>query len=383
MSKQDYYKTLGVTQSSDEREIKRAYKKLAMKYHPDRNPGNKNSEEKFKTIKEAYEILIDPKKRTAYDQYGHSAFEQGNSTGNNNTFTHSFSSNSDFSDIFGDVFGDIFGGTRKQKSERQGSDLRYDMTLTLEEAVRGTIKEIKIPTLQKCPTCYGYGTKTGTKPQFCPTCRGNGQIQMRKGFFTVQQTCPQCHGEGNFIRDPCRRCHGNGRIEISKTLSVKVPPGVDTNDKIRLNNEGEAGENGAMAGNLYVQINVKKHPIFEREENNLYCEVPISFSMAALGGEIEVPTLDGKVKLKIPCETQSGKLLRIRGRGVKSIRNNNRQGDLLCRIIVETPVNLNDLQKDLLYKLGESFNGFKGEKNSPKSKRFFEGVKRFFDDLTR
>ncbi|XBC38316.1 MAG: molecular chaperone DnaJ [Buchnera aphidicola (Floraphis choui)] len=381
MSKQDYYQILGVSQSSDERDIKKAYKKLAMKYHPDRNQGNKIAEEKFKKIKEAYEVLNDSKKRAAYDQYGHSAFEQGNS-GNNNTFTHSFSTNSDFGDIFGDVFGDIFSGGRTRKSSK-GSDLHYNMSLTLEESVRGVIKEIRIPTLQNCPSCYGHGTQSKSKPQNCNMCHGNGQIQTRKGFFTVQQTCPQCQGKGNIIRFPCYSCHGNGRIEKSKILSVKIPPGVNTNDQIRLNNEGEIGENGAISGDLYVQITVKKHPIFEREENNLYCEVPINFSTAALGGEIEVPTLDGKIKLKIPSETQSGKLFRIKNKGVKSIRDRN-QGDLLCRVIVETPVNLNEQQKFLLHKLGESFGGFKGEKNSPpRSKRFFEGVKKFFDDLTK
>ncbi|XBC39365.1 MAG: molecular chaperone DnaJ [Buchnera aphidicola (Nurudea shiraii)] len=379
MSKQDYYKILGVNQSSDEKDIKTAYKKLAIKYHPDRNQGNKTAEEKFKKIKEAYEVLIDTKKRAAYDQYGHAAFEQGNP--NTNTFTHTFSTSSDFSDIFGDVFGDIFGGNRT-KTPSQGSDLRYNMQLTLEEAVRGTTKNIRIPTLQTCSSCYGYGTQSKSKPQNCQKCFGKGQIQMRKGFFTVQQTCPQCRGKGTFIQFPCYTCHGRGRIEKSKVLSVKIPPGIDTDDRIRLNNEGEAGENGANPGDLYVQIKVKKHPIFKREENNLYCEVPINFSMAALGGEIEVPTIDGKVKLKVPSETQSGKLFRIKEKGVKSIRNN-RKGDLLCRVIVETPINLNEKQKHLLYQLGESFAGFKGDKNSPQSKRFFEGVRRFFDDLTK
>ncbi|QCI23179.1 molecular chaperone DnaJ [Buchnera aphidicola] len=379
MSKKDYYQILGVSQSSDDRDIKKAYKKLAMKYHPDRNPGSKIAEEKFKQIKEAYEVLNDSKKRAAYDQYGHTAFEQGNSS--NHTFTHTFSTNSDFSDIFGDVFGDIFSG-RKTRKASQGSNLRYNMNLTLEEAVKGTTKTIQIPTLQICSSCNGYGTQSGSKPQNCLKCHGNGQIQIRKGFFTVQQTCPQCQGKGSVIQFPCYTCNGHGRIEKSKILSVKIPPGVNTDDQIRLNNEGEAGENGAASGDLYVQISVKKHPIFSREENNLYCEVPISFSMAALGGEIEVPTLDGKVKLRIPSETQSGKLFRIKEKGVKSIRNN-KKGDLLCRVIVETPVNLSEQQKYLLYQLGESFGGFKGEKNSPRSKRFFEGVKRFFDDLTK
>ena len=377
MAKKDYYQVLGVTHSSEERDIKKAYKRLAMKYHPDRNQGDKNAEKKFKEIKEAYEILIDPKKRAAYNQYGHAAFEQGSTNGN--TFNHSFSSTADFGDIFGDVFGDIFGSGRKSRGT-QGSDLRYNMELNLEEAVRGITKEVRIPSLQTCNICHGTGSKNKNALQNCPSCHGKGQIHIRKGFFTVQQSCSTCHGNGSIIKTPCNICHGNGRIQTSKILSVKIPPGVDTDDRIRLNNEGESGIHGAKSGDLYVQITVKKHPIFEREENNLYCEVPINFSMAALGGEMEVPTLDGRVKLKIPKETQSGKLLRIRGKGVRSVRNRH-QGDLFCRVIVETPVNLNDKQKHLLYELGESFNGCKGEKNSPQSKRFFDGVKRFFDDL--
>jgi molecular chaperone DnaJ len=378
MAKKDYYQILGIPKTAQEREIKKAYKKLAMKYHPDRNQGDKTSEGKFKEIKEAYEILINEEKRNAYDQYGHAAFENGHS--NNNTYS-TFTSSSDFGDIFGDVFGDIFGGNRTQRTKK-GSDLCYNMEILLEEAVKGTKKEIRIPTLQKCKTCYGSGANTGTKPYSCNTCHGKGQVHIRKGFFTVQQSCPTCNGKGTVIKDPCHTCRGQGRVETYKTLSIKIPPGIDNNDRIRLNNEGEAGANGAQSGDLYVQITVKKHPIFEREENNLYCEVPINFTMAALGGEIEVPTLDGRVKLKIPCETQSGKLFRIRGRGVKSVQNRH-QGDLLCRVVVETPVNLNEQQKNLLYELGNSFNGFKGEKNSPRSKRFFDGVKRFFDDLTK
>jgi len=377
MAKKDYYQILGIPKSAEEREIKKSYKRLAMKYHPDRNQGDKSAEEKFKEIKEAYEILINEEKRSAYDQYGHAAFENGQS---NNTYS-TFTSSADFSDIFGDVFGDIFGGSRNQRAKK-GADLCYNIEILLEEAVKGTKKEIQIPTLQKCKMCYGSGAKNGNKTRICSTCHGKGQIHSRKGFFTVQQSCPKCYGKGSVITDPCNSCRGQGRIETYKTLSVKIPPGVDTNDRIRLNNEGEAGANGAQSGDLYIQITVKKHPIFEREENNLYCEVPINFTMAALGGEIEVPTLDGRVKLKIPCETQSGKLFRIRGRGVKSVQNRN-QGDLLCRVVVETPVNLNEHQKQLLHELGNSFNGFRGEKNSPRSKRFFDGVKRFFDELTR
>ncbi|MXP56467.1 molecular chaperone DnaJ [Pantoea sp. Mhis] len=378
MAKSDFYEILGISKSADEREIKKAYKRLAMKYHPDRNPGDKNAEAKFKEIKEAYEILTDAQKRAAYDQYGHRAFEQGSSGFSNGNFTNT---NTDFSDIFGDVFGDIFGSGRRQRASR-GTDLRYDIELSLEEAVCGVTKEIRIPSLEECKVCHGSGAKIGTQPQTCKTCQGNGQIQMRQGFFTVQQTCPTCHGRGSVIKDSCASCHGRGRIESTKTLSIKIPAGIDSGDRVRLSGKGEIGEHGSAAGDLYVQVSIKKHPIFNREANNLYCEVPINFSMAALGGEIEVPTLGGRVKLRIPSETQTGKLFRMRGKGVKSIRGSG-IGDLLCRVVVETPVNLNEKQKTILRELAESFNGPTGEKNSPRSKNFFEGVKKFFDDLTR
>ncbi|CAK9883984.1 MAG: Chaperone protein DnaJ [Candidatus Erwinia impunctatus] len=373
MAKKDYYEVLGVSRTAEEREIKKAYKRLAMKYHPDRNPGDKESEAQFKEVKESYEILSDSQKRAAYDQYGHAAFEQGGMGGGGG-------GGADFSDIFGDVFGDIFGGGRRQRASR-GADLRYNMELTLEEAVRGVTKEIRIPTLETCEVCHGSGAKEGSQPQTCTTCNGQGRVHMRQGFFTVQQPCPTCHGRGTVVKDPCHACHGQGRVEKYKTLSVKIPAGVDTGDRIRLSGEGEAGEMGAPAGDLYVQVQVRQHHIFEREENNLYCEVPISFVMAALGGEIEVPTLDGRVKLKIPAETQTGKLFRMRGRGVKSVRGGS-EGDLLCRVVVETPVNLNEKQKELLRELAESLGGDSGENYSPRSKSFFDGVKKFFDDLT-
>ncbi|AWH90614.1 molecular chaperone DnaJ [Buchnera aphidicola (Melanaphis sacchari)] len=379
MPKKDYYQILGISKSAEDREIKKAYRKLAMKYHPDRNQGDKNSENKFKEIKEAYEVLINEEKRSAYDQYGHAAFENGNNQ--QNTYS-TFTSSSDFGDIFGDVFGDIFGNNSRNQRVKKGSDLCYNMEISLEEAVKGVIKEIRIPTFQKCNSCYGTGSNNGSKPNRCSMCQGKGQIHMRKGFFTVQQSCPSCQGQGSVIKNPCRICRGQGRIKTHKNLSIKIPPGIDTNDRIRLNNEGEAGINGAEPGDLYVQMTVSKHHIFERKENDLYCEVPINFAMAALGGEIEVPTLDGRVKLKIPSETQSGKLFRIRGRGVKSVQNRS-QGDLLCRIVVETPVNLNTQQKYLLKELGNSLNSIQNNKNSPRSKRFFDGVKRFFDDLTK
>ncbi|KMJ47047.1 molecular chaperone DnaJ [Xenorhabdus khoisanae] len=378
MAKQDYYEVLGVSKTADEKEIKKAYKRLAMKYHPDRNQGDKDAESKFKEIKEAYEILTDSQKRAAYDQYGHAAFEHGGMGGG----AGGFGGGADFSDIFGDVFGDIFGGGRRQQRPSRGSDLRYNMELTLEEAVRGVTKEIRIPTLETCDSCHGSGAKAGTSPETCSTCHGAGQVQMRQGFFAVQQPCPQCHGRGKIIKNPCGKCHGHGRVEKYKTLSVKIPSGVDTGDRIRLSGEGEAGEHGAPSGDLYVQVQVKTHHIFERDGSNLYCEVPINFATAALGGEIEVPTLDGRVSLKIPAETQTGKLFRMKGKGVKSVRGGV-QGDLLCRVVVETPVKLNEEQKELMRKLGESFGGKSGETNSPRSKSFLDGVKKFFDDLTK
>lgn len=375
MAKLDYYSILGVSKNAEEREIKKAYKRLAMKFHPDRNPGNTEAEVKFKEIKEAYEILTDTKKRAAYDQYGHAAFEQGMGSSG-----FSEGNTTDFSDIFGDVFGDIFGGNKRQRSSR-GADLRYEIELSLEEAVRGITREIRIPTLEECSICHGSGAKLGSAATKCPTCHGQGQIQMRQGFFAIQQTCPTCHGKGKFIKEYCYKCQGKGRVEKIKNLSVKIPSGVDTGDRIRLSGEGEVGGRGSSSGDLYVQIKVRKHAIFEREENNLYCEVPINFTMGALGGEIEVPTLNGRVKLKIPAETQTGKLFRMRGKGIRSIRNGN-QGDLLCRVVVETPVRLNEKQKQLLRELEDSFGGSNSNQNSPRSKSFFDGVKKFFDDLT-
>ncbi|MBG3079486.1 molecular chaperone DnaJ [Proteus mirabilis] len=379
MAKRDFYEVLGLSKNADEKEIKRAYKRLAMKYHPDRNQGDKESESKFKEIKEAYEILSDAQKRAAYDQYGHAAFEQGGFGGQGGG---GFGGGADFGDIFGDVFGDIFGGGRRQQRASRGSDLQYNMDLTLEEAVRGVTKEIRIPTLETCDKCHGSGAKEGTSAETCSTCHGAGQVHLRQGFFTVQQACPTCHGRGKVIKEPCSKCHGDGRVERYKTLSVKIPAGVDTGDRIRLSGEGEAGENGAPAGDLYVQVHVRQHHIFERDGNNLYCEVPINFAIAALGGEIEVPTLDGRVKLKIPAETQTGKMFRMKGKGVKSVRSST-VGDLMCRVVVETPVKLNEKQKELMEQLGESFGGKSGEKNTPRSKSFLDGVKKFFDDLTK
>ena len=375
MAKQDYYELLGVSKSADEKEIKRAYKKLAMQYHPDRTQGDKEKEEKFKEIQEAYEVLSDKQKRANYDQYGHAAFEQGFGAGGGGF------GGADFGDIFGDMFGDIFGGGgRRRQRVVRGDDLRYDLEITLEEAVKGTTKDIKIHTLAPCEPCHDSGAESGSKVETCPHCHGSGRLRRQQGFFVTETVCPTCHGTGKKIEKPCKTCHGDGRVNKPKNLSVKIPTGMDTGNQLRLSGEGAAGENGAPAGDLYVVIHVKEHHIFERDGSNLYCEVPISFTMAALGGEIEVPTLDGRVKLKIPEETQTGKLFRMRGKGVTSTRSGY-AGDLICRIVVETPVKLKEEQKALLRKLEESLEG--QTKQRPKSSSFLDGVKRFFDDLTK
>ncbi|MBN56947.1 MULTISPECIES: molecular chaperone DnaJ [unclassified Thalassolituus] len=374
MSKRDYYEVLGVSRDVDAKELKKAYRKLAMKYHPDRNPDDKDADAKFKEATEAYEILGDQQKRAAYDQYGHAGVDPNAGGGGFG------GGGANFSDIFGDVFGDIFGGGGGRGGRggpQRGSDLRYTMELSLEEAVRGIEKKIRVPTLTSCETCDGSGAKPGTSPKTCGTCGGAGQVRMQQGFFSVQQTCPTCRGQGTMIEDPCNSCHGRGVKEETKTLSVKIPPGVDTGDRIRLSGEGEAGAMGGPAGDLYVQVSVKEHELFHRDGRNLYCDVPISIVDAALGGELEVPTLDGRVKLKIPAETQSGKLFRLRGKGVTPVRGGT-AGDLLCRVQVETPVNLSNEQKDLLMKFQESLTG---EKHSPQKKSWFEGVKRFFEDI--
>jgi molecular chaperone DnaJ len=375
MSKRDYYEVLGVNQDASEQEIKKAYRRVAMKHHPDRNEGDKASEDKFKEASEAYEVLSDSQKKAAYDQYGHAGVDpQGAGMGGFN------SGGAAFSDIFGDVFGDIFSGSQRRPSGPQrGSDLRYNLEVDLEDAVKGSTVKIRVPTLVACEECHGSGAKKGTKPKDCGTCGGVGQVRMQQGFFAVQQTCPNCRGKGKVISDPCGSCYGRGRVEEQKTLSVKIPPGVDTGDRIRLAGEGEAGPEGGPAGDLYVQIAVREHKIFERDGKHLYCEVPISFADAALGGELEVPTLEGRVKLKIPAETQTGKLFRLRGKGVKPVRGGS-VGDLLCRVEIETPVNLNKKQKEVLQELQASLRDG-GNRHSPKRNSWFEGVKSFFDDM--
>lgn len=375
MAKKDYYEVLGVARNASEAEIKKAYRKLAMKYHPDRNP-DKDSATKFQEISEAYEILTDAQKRAAYDQFGHAGIE-GQASGGGGGFG-GFGGFSAFEDIFGDMFGSSSRGGARQSRAQRGADLSYNLDLSLEEAVHGTEKTIRIPTLVHCKTCDGSGAKKGTKPQTCRQCEGSGQIRLQQGFFTVQQTCPICRGEGTIIVDPCSTCRGHGRVQEYKTLMVKIPAGVDTGDRIRLAGEGEAGSHSGLTGDLYVQVNVKNHPIFTRDGNDLHCEVPISFTMAALGGEVEVPTLGGRVKIKIPSETQSGKLFRLRGKGVKHVRGGN-PGDLLCQVMVETPVNLTAKQKDLLKQFQDELTA-DNTNHSPKTSSWFDAVKRFFSD---
>ncbi|AHI31594.1 MULTISPECIES: molecular chaperone DnaJ [Marinobacter] len=374
MAKRDYYEILGVSREADEKEIKRAYRKLAMKYHPDRNPDDEDADHKFKEASEAYEILSDSSKRAAYDQFGHAGVDgsAGGGFGGGG-------GGASFSDIFGDVFGDIFGGGRGGRNTR-GADLRYTLELDLEEAVKGKTVQIRIPGHTECNTCDGSGAEKGSRPEACGTCNGMGQVRMQQGFFTVQQACPTCRGSGKIIKNPCKKCHGAGRIQEEKTLSVKVPPGVDTGDRIRLSGEGEMGVEGGPSGDLYVQVAVREHSIFTRDGRNLYCEVPISIVDASLGGELEVPTLDGRVKLKIPPETQTGKLFRLRNKGVSPVRGGP-SGDLLCRVVVETPVNLTKRQKELLEEFQKTLDGGDGNQHGPRKTSWFEGVKSFFDEM--
>jgi molecular chaperone DnaJ len=373
MSKRDYYEVLGVNRDAEVADIKKAYRRLAMKWHPDRNPDDASADAKFKEATEAYEVLADEQKRSAYDQYGHAGVDPSMGGGFDGT---------SFSDIFSDVFGDIFsggGGGRGRSSVQRGADLRYVLDLSLEQAVSGDNVEIQVPVLAACEACDSTGAKPGTSASTCPDCGGAGQIRVAQGFFSLQQTCPRCRGNGKVITDPCSQCGGSGRREKRKTLSVKIPAGVDTGDRIRLTGEGEAGFNGGPPGDLYVQIEVKPHRLFTREGRNLFCEVPLSFVDAALGGEIEVPTLNGRVKLKIPAETQTGKVFRLRGKGVTPVRGGG-VGDLLCRVLVETPVRLSDRQKQLLRDFQQSLSDG-GGKHSPQETSWFQGVKDFFEGL--
>ncbi|UVW28408.1 molecular chaperone DnaJ [Massilia sp. H6] len=377
MAKRDFYEILGVAKNASEDDIKKSYRKLAMKYHPDRNPDNKEAEEKFKEVKEAYEMLTNPEKRDAYDRYGHAGVDPNMGGGGGGG---GFGAGG-FGDL-GDIFGDIFGGGRGRgggggPQVYRGADLRYNLEITLEQAANGYETTIRVPSWDKCDTCHGSGAKPGTQPVTCTTCAGHGQVRMQQGFFSIQQTCPKCHGNGKIIPEPCAACGGAGRIKRNKTLEVKIPAGIDNGMRIRSTGNGEPGTNGGPAGDLYVEIHIKPHAVFQREGDDLHCEMPISFSKAALGGEIEVPTLTGKVSFTVPEGTQTGKTFRLKGKGIKGVRSGY-VGDLFCHVNVETPVKLTDKQKDLLREFERSTNEG-GGKHSPQSKGWMDKVKDFFE----
>lgn len=376
MAKRDYYEILDVSNDASADEIKKSYRRLAMKFHPDRNTDDAGAEEKFKEAKEAYEVLKDADKRAAYDRFGHEGVRAGGQAGGG------FSSEG-FSDIFGDVFGDIFGGGGGRRGASQvfrGADLGYELKLDLERAVRGESVTIDVPTQVACDDCSGSGAAKGSEPVKCTTCAGVGQVRMQQGFFSIQQTCPACKGAGTQISDPCKTCNGRGRNSKTKTLNVKVPAGVDDGDRIRLSGEGEAGRNGGPSGDLYVEIRVEPHKIFEREGSDLSCEVPISFATATIGGDVELPTLNGTVSLKVPEGTQSGKVFRLRGKGVTTVRDH-RTGDLFAKVAVETPVNLTAEQETLLKKFEDSVSAG-GDRHNPRAGGWLESVKRFFERIS-
>ena len=376
MAKRDYYEVLGVNRDADEETLKKAYRKLAMKWHPDRNPDNPKAEEHFKEAKEAYEVLCDGNKRAAYDRHGHAGVDPSAGAGAGAAY-------GSFADAFGDIFGEIFGGAaggggRNRSGVYRGADLRYNLEISLEQAAHGTETKIRIPTSEECGTCKGTGAKPGTQPKTCPTCHGHGQVRMQQGFFSIQQTCPHCHGTGKVVTDPCGTCHGTGRVKGHKTLSVKIPAGVDEGDRIRLAGEGEHGMNGGPAGDLYVQLHIKQHAVFTRDGDDLHCEMPISFATAALGGEIEIPTLDGSAKIKVPGETQSGKAFRLRGKGIKGVRSST-HGDLFCHVVIETPVNLTERQKELLREF-EATTARHSDRHNPRAKSWMDKVREFFTE---
>lgn len=372
MAKRDFYEILSLTKNASDDEIKKAYRKLAMKYHPDRNPNSKNAEEKFKEVKEAYEMLSNPQKREVYDRYGHAGVDPNMSTS---------SSGGGFADAFGDIFGDIFGSNRGRSSSgsetHRGNDLRYNLEITLEQAAHGFDTTIRVPSWYKCDICHGSGAKPGTSPNICSTCGGHGQVRMQQGFFSIQQTCPKCHGNGKVISEPCSACTGTGRLKRNKTLEVKIPAGVDDGMRIRSAGNGEFSANDSKPGDLYVEIHIKQHEVFQREGDDLHCEMPISFTKAALGGEIEAPTLNGKAFFTIPEGTQSGKTFRLRGKGIKGVRSGY-AGDLFCHVMVETPVKLTERQKSLLREF-EKLTIAGGAKHSPQTKTWKEKVKEFFE----
>ncbi len=373
--KRDYYETLGVSRDASDDELKKAYRRCAMKYHPDRNPGDAAALESFKECKEAYEVLSDAGKRRMYDQHGHAAFEHGMGGGGAGPGPGGYA---DMGDIFGDIFGNIFGGGGARGS-RRGADVGYVMELDLEEAVAGIERRIEIPTLAECEPCKGTGSEDG-RLHTCDTCHGRGQVRFQRGIFSMQQPCPQCHGRGQTFASPCPACRGAGRVEEEKVLSVKIPAGVDSGDRIRLSGEGEAGPPGSPPGDLYVEVRVRPHEIFVRDGDDLHCEVPIRISQAALGDVVRVPTLDGEAEIRIPAETQTGKVFRLRDKGVKSVRSRS-PGDLYCKAVVETPVNLTAEQRELLEKFEGTFVGDGARRHSPKSSTFFDGVRGFWDRM--
>ncbi|KAB7774212.1 molecular chaperone DnaJ [Xanthomonas sp. LMG 12462] len=375
MSKRDYYEVLGVARTASDDELKKAYRRCAMKYHPDRNPGDHAAEAAFKECKEAYEVLSDGNRRRMYDAHGHAAFEHGMGGMGGGP------GGPDMGDIFGDIFGNIFGGAGGGgRAPRRGADIGYVLELDLEEAVAGIERRIEIPTLSECEHCHGSGSEDG-KVETCGTCHGRGQVRIQRGIFAMQQTCPQCAGRGQIVQNPCGVCHGAGRVEETKVLSVKIPAGVDNGDRIRLSGEGEAGPAGTPPGDLYVEVRVREHPIFQRDGDDLHCEVPIRISQAALGDTVRVATLGGEAEIRIPAETQTGKLFRLRGKGVRSVRSRS-EGDLYCRVVVETPINLTADQRKLLEQFESTFTGEDARKHSPKSATFIDGVKGFWDRMT-
>jgi molecular chaperone DnaJ len=374
MAKRDFYEILGVAKNASDEEIKKAYRKLAMKYHPDRNPDSKQAEDKFKEAKEAYEMLSDAQKREAYDRLGHAGVDPNMGAG-----AGAGGFGGGFSDTFGDIFGDIFGNGRQRGGAQvyRGADLRYNLDISLEQAAHGFDTTIRVPSWDECDTCYGSGAKPGTSPTTCGTCGGHGQVRMQQGFFSIQQTCPKCHGTGKVIPDPCTTCAGAGRVKRNKTLEVKIPAGIDDSMRIRSTGNGEPGMNGGPPGDLYVEIHIKPHAVFQRDGDDLHCEMPISFVKAALGGEIEVPTLSGKVSFSVPEGAQSGKTFRLRGKGIKGVRSGF-PGDLFCHVVIETPVKLTDKQKELLREF-DKLTTAGGAKHSPQSKSWMDKVKEFFE----
>ncbi|MBP7242837.1 molecular chaperone DnaJ [Amaricoccus sp.] len=378
MSKRDYYETLGVARGSSESDIKKAFRKKAMDLHPDRNQDNPHAESRFKEVNEAYDCLKDPQKKAAYDRFGHAAFENGGGG-----FRHA-GANADFasafSDVFDDLFGDFMGGGRaaggRSRRATRGSDLRYNLRVTLEEAFAETQARITVPSSVACEVCHGSGAEGGAEPATCPTCSGLGKVRAQQGFFTVERTCPTCSGRGQIIKDPCKACAGAGRVQKDRTLTVKVPAGVETGTRIRLAGEGEAGLRGGPSGDLYIFVEVTPHPIFERDSTNLYCRIPVSMATAALGGEIDAPTLDGgRTRVKVPAGVQSGKQLRLRGKGMPALRGGG-PGDLYIELAVETPVNLTQRQRELLREFESE-----GRDNHPETQDFFSRVKSFWDGV--